>query len=577
MITNSIKYFVILFVFLVVVSNHYTINGHESCSHQSSSDCRLEAVWTDNPPKPIKSKFHKYVKGADGVQVVRLKSCAATSDITVEYDSNFPSAAQAACDFAIEIWEQYIISDNPIHIIANWDTLGTGSLGFGGPRLAFGPSPLQPNVLYPLGLWNSILDNDFDTGNEINLVFNAGRSDWYFGTDGNTPIQNFDFVSVAMHEIGHGLGFVNSSRQRLTTPDSSSTNLIFGMPSPIIYDSFIETGNGTLIVSLPEGSASLSSALASDDLFLGGTETLMANSNNPAKIMAPNPFNNSSIGHWDELTFNNTDNALMTPSLFNGEAIHDPGPLMLAVFKDMGWNISSCGQSTCTDGIQNQGEQAIDCGGPCTACITGCDTDVDAYNYVTDADIDEACETCFDGIQNGDEGGVDCGGTYPGCPSCATCADGIQNQGELAIDCGGPCTACITGCDTDVDAYNYVSEADIDEACETCFDGIQNGDEGGVDCGGTYPGCQICPCLEVFASNFNQPGPCVYDCNETTSIINTNDPDTLITSSNVLSTSGTIDLNGSSPSYWRAENMVEINVNTTINSELTIDIGPCVD
>ena len=161
--------------------------------------------------------------------------------------------------------------------------------------------------------------------------------------------------------------------------------------------------------------------------------------------------------------------------------------------------------------------------------------------------------------------------------SIATCSDGIQNQGELAIDCGGPCAPCVTGCDTDVDAYNYVSSADIDEPCETCFDGVQNGDEAGVDCGGTYPGCQACPCLEVFASNFNQPGPCVYDCNESTAIINSNDPDTLITSSNVLSTSGTINLNASSPTYWRAENTVEININTTVTSELTIDVGPCND
>jgi len=110
----------------------------------------------------------------------------------------------------------------------------------------------------------------------------------------------------------------------------------------------------------------------------------------------------------------------------------------------------------------------------------------------------------------------------------------------------------------------------------TCIDGIQNGDEQGIDCGGTQcPSCEICN--EIFASNFNQPGPCVYDCNETTSIITSSDPDTLITSSNVLSTSGTINLNGSSPTYWRAENMVEINVNTTISSELNVDVGPCDD
>jgi len=47
--------------------------------------------------------------------------------------------------------------------------------------------------------------------------------------------------------------------------------------------------------------------------------------------------------------------------------------------------------------------------------------------------------SCSDGIQNQNETGVDCGGP---CTACATCSDGIQNQGETGIDCGGPCPAC---------------------------------------------------------------------------------------------------------------------------------------
>ena len=51
-------------------------------------------------------------------------------------------------------------------------------------------------------------------------------------------------------------------------------------------------------------------------------------------------------------------------------------------------------EPTCSDGIQNQGETGIDCGGPNCA----------------------PCHTCDDGIQNGLETGVDCGG--PDCPPC---------------------------------------------------------------------------------------------------------------------------------------------------------------
>jgi hypothetical protein len=48
--------------------------------------------------------------------------------------------------------------------------------------------------------------------------------------------------------------------------------------------------------------------------------------------------------------------------------------------------------------------------------------------------------TCSDGIQNQDEQGVDCGG--PCGNPCVSCGDGIRNQGETAVDCGGPCDPC---------------------------------------------------------------------------------------------------------------------------------------
>src|SRR5690606_34810781 len=65
--------------------------------------------------------------------------------------------------------------------------------------------------------------------------------------------------------------------------------------------------------------------------------------------------------------------------------------------------------------------------------------EVEDYTVV----IDGSGATCDDGVQNQGETGVDCGGP---CPACPTCDDGIQNQGETGVDCGGPCPACPT-CD----------------------------------------------------------------------------------------------------------------------------------
>jgi hypothetical protein len=55
--------------------------------------------------------------------------------------------------------------------------------------------------------------------------------------------------------------------------------------------------------------------------------------------------------------------------------------------------------------------------------------------------INFAPGTCSDGILNNAETQIDCGG--PNCAPCPpTCSDGIQNQGEDDVDCGGPCPAC---------------------------------------------------------------------------------------------------------------------------------------
>ena len=139
---------------------------------------------------------------------------------------------------------------------------------------------------------------------------------------------------------------------------------------------------------------------------------------------------------------------------------------------------------TCEDGVQNQGEEGIDCGGPCAACPP-VETCTDGIQNQGETGVDcggpcTACASCSDGIQNQGEQGVDCGGPCVACDPVATCSDGIQNQGEEGIDCGGPCTACI-------------SEA-------TCTDGIQNGDETGVDCGGS---CVACTQTEVVVTNAN--------------------------------------------------------------------------
>ena len=54
--------------------------------------------------------------------------------------------------------------------------------------------------------------------------------------------------------------------------------------------------------------------------------------------------------------------------------------------------------------------------------------------------------SCSNGIQDGDETAIDCGGSCSSCGAAPvpTCDDGTQNQEETGIDCGGPCAVVAT-------------------------------------------------------------------------------------------------------------------------------------
>lgn len=140
---------------------------------------------------------------------------------------------------------------------------------------------------------------------------------------------------------------------------------------------------------------------------------------------------------------------------------------------------------SCDDGILNQDETDIDCGGSCGPCADGlaCFADIDcASSPCEDGFCGGIVETCDDGILNQGEEGIDCGG--PCAAACPTCDDGVQNQDEEGIDCGGSCEA----------------------ACPSCFDGIQNQGELDVDCGGPCVSCDSNDSLIVTTDVFSNWG-----------------------------------------------------------------------
>ena len=158
---------------------------------------------------------------------------------------------------------------------------------------------------------------------------------------------------------------------------------------------------------------------------------------------------------------------------------------------------------TCADGVRNQGETGIDCGGSCGICRASCSDGVKNQNevLVDCGGICDPCPSCADSIQNQGEDSVDCGGPCQSCPP--TCTDGIRNQNEIGVDCGGPCGICKASCSDNIKNQDEIGVdcGGLCPPCPTCSDGIKNGDEWGVDCGGS---CGPCPPGTCFDKAINQ-------------------------------------------------------------------------
>jgi hypothetical protein len=325
---------------------------------QLASPDKFEVDWNVCEYTPAKELSLLTVARSQFVKDRMENKLVPCSNFVVTYNGfvNFPEA-QAAFQFAVDIWSNLLDSDVDIRVTANFTQLGPNVLGSAGPDgffLLTGPG-IPDNTLFPAPLAEQLLGEDADgptgTSNDINSNF-SNSFPFYFGTDATPPGGQIDFVTVVLHELGHGLGVIglggldpsDNSLGRIRRVANGET-----VPRLVsIWDNFID---GTDILNrtvpildtdptfgFPDPSAIMLREFESGDLTSNSPIAVAQNGGVPPPTFAPSPFNSgSSYSHWDSNTFNGTINALMTPSV--GAPIHDPGPVMLGFFEDMGWTL----------------------------------------------------------------------------------------------------------------------------------------------------------------------------------------------------------------------------------------------
>jgi hypothetical protein len=266
----------------------------------------------------------------------------ATATITVTYH-NFSDAAKDAFQAAVDIWESMIVSPMTIHVDATWGPLAKGIGGQARPSQYY----TIDGHTYPTALAEAICRTINGPGVDCNLgaddiiaTFSSSYPDWYFGTNGNVPANKTDFESVVLHELGHGLGFAGSYYV------SGLLGYVKYAP-PTGYDDHVwnaaTAGHPLDDPAVPSGgSTAVKQALTSGNLWFGGPAARVAVSGR-ARLYAPSTWQQgSSLSHLDEATYApGTANALMTPTLGLGEAIHVVSALTMAVLYDSGWDFSA--------------------------------------------------------------------------------------------------------------------------------------------------------------------------------------------------------------------------------------------
>ncbi|HCE57863.1 MAG TPA: hypothetical protein DER09_08595 [Prolixibacteraceae bacterium] len=239
----------------------------------------------------------------------------------------------------MSIWEHNISSPVDINVHATLEILDNGVLGYGKPAFFcrnFKSAPMS-DVFYPISLIEKLMGQEFNGSDEADITcsFNQTKP-WYFGTNGKTPVTQYDFVTAALHEIGHGLGISGCLMN-----DDGNAQYSNPSNSPSIYDYYLFNAYQQRITDLflfPGSSEELNIQLTCNALvfnYSGNDNTLL-----DASIYAPKIWiNGVSIYHIKKTNFTvGAPNELMNAYAYKGEATHDPGSKTLQIINGIGWN-----------------------------------------------------------------------------------------------------------------------------------------------------------------------------------------------------------------------------------------------
>lgn len=288
-----------------------------------------------------------------------LSTAQATFNVTA---SGTDPTIDSAIEYTTDIWAAHLNSPVPIKIkVVYADLTSAGPLAITIPNgeKDFASAPLD-STWYATSLANSLEGSELNPGEFDMDIYVNSFVDYYFGTDGLPGPGQYDFVSVFLHEIAHGLGILSLSKVENGEGSfgyvtlSSIWPLQSSFPFPVleglpsVWDRFIVNNAGQQLIDqalFANPSTALRTQFQSNNLYFTGPNSTAANGGTNPRMFAPATYAyGSSLQHFNESTFPlSSGNSLMTPYSSVQEVEHLPGNVLIGALQDIGWTTNQVG------------------------------------------------------------------------------------------------------------------------------------------------------------------------------------------------------------------------------------------
>lgn len=234
------------------------------------------------------------------------------------------SAARSALESAANRLASEIVVTSPVTV--TFDVTGEKS-AFSSTLASAGSDFVDGSA----GFLQTVVQNKILTGNDANGSAADGTIDWNFGPSwgfGDTVSNNqYDFQSIAMHELLHTFGFMSNIDKA-----GSNTGRVW-----TVFDSYVVNQAGTRVINSSNftWNTAFNSNLTGGNggLYFGGPGAVAANLT-PVALYTPNPWESgSSMSHLNA-------NYLMRAIVNIGPASRNVSQVELAILSDIGYTIN---------------------------------------------------------------------------------------------------------------------------------------------------------------------------------------------------------------------------------------------